>query len=182
MELESESEESQPEEEEETKFEPDSSPPLNPAKKATMRGIQVMPSPSGVSPAAGGDINETPTWLQQLRSRNSTKRESAPLSVAPKPEEPQNETPNWRANLRKNAKSATDGSPGRPPQPALPANKPITHFQSLKSPLSQTEKSDSPTNQTVDDSNIKFKPALLSHKSKSEANVLVSTNSARMHS
>jgi len=176
-----ESEDSAPEAEE-PKAEADSPPPQIPTKRKTMRGIQVMPSPSGGVAPPTGESNETPNWLQQLRSRNSTKRESAPLSVAPKPEEVQTETPGWLANLRKNPKPS-EGSPSRPPQPVLPANKPppISHFQSLKSPISQSARSVSPSNQTADDTNIKFRPPMLTNKSQSEANVLVSTSNACMN-
>ena len=139
------------------------------SKRKTMMGVPVMPTvPGGAGATEGGG---TPNWLQQLKSRNSTKRESAPLSVAPKPDEPVNETPDWRANLRKNTKPA-DGTPTRPPQPVLPPNKPMTHFQSLKTIPTNAAKPD--TGKPAADEPAKFKPAVLFQKSKSEANVLVS--------
>ena len=130
-----------------------------------------MPSPVGAS-SAGGESNDTPNWLQQLKkNRSSTKRENTPLSVAPKPEETQSETPDWRAGLRKNTKSG-EATPSRPPQPILQGNKPINHFQSLKSPVTPL-RPDSPSNQAADDTNNKFIPPMF-QKSKSEANVMVS--------
>lgn len=88
-------------EDEKPKSQPEPTPA--PKKDSTKRGVAVLPGLG--APGGEGGPGETPSWLQNLKNRQSTKR---PPPAAPGPKEPSPSEagkPAWLANLKKRQSS-----------------------------------------------------------------------------
>ncbi|XP_076818720.1 uncharacterized protein LOC143464679 isoform X2 [Clavelina lepadiformis] len=160
------------EEEQESESPPSVEPDKEPAPKKEPKrpGIQVMPSPT-----AGSEGGQPPSWLKNLKNRNSLKKPgSAPLALSPnKDENPTNvnETPPWLSNLRSTKKSSPTGEKSAP----FAAAKPALQITSPK-PSTQLAANFTPPRPPSPDKPVEDKPWVLkkSMKSKSESDVLAS--------
>nr|CAB3266047.1 SH3 domain-containing kinase-binding protein 1 [Phallusia mammillata] len=91
--------------------------PQTTPKRETKRGIQVMPVP-----ASNETSGDAPSWLKNLRNRNSQKKPVGAMSVSPSRDEEapaettQTTAPAWLSQLKK-TKSGSQIVPGRPSVP-----------------------------------------------------------------